>query len=1435
MRRRDVAGPPLASLLPEPRLPDPAPPWTAWASDPEAGRLARLAVSALRSFLAERLPGPMVPASFTVLDALPLTVNGKVDRRALPPPEPPRRTAAAEAAPPRSAVEQGLAEIWQELLGVDRVGLHDDFFDLGGHSLIATRVVSRLRAAFGVEVPLRRLFEATTIAALAEAVEACRSAATPPLRPLPGGEPVLSFAQERLWFLDQLAPGLPVYNVPAAVRLAGTLDRTAFRHALEAIVRRHEGLRTRFVSRGDRPAAVTDERVALPVPLIDLSGLPPGRREREAARRRREEAARPFDLAAGPLIRVALVRLEEGAGAGVHLGLLTLHHIVCDGWSMGVLIEELGALYGAFVADRRARLPELPIQYADFARWQREWLHGPALEERLAPWRRLLADPPPPLALPTDHPRPARPSHRGEVCRALLPRGPLEAVLSRSRDRTRDRGRDRGRDRERDQVGGTTTFMALLALFAAVLSRTSGQDELWIGSPVAGRDHAELEGLIGCFVNLLPLRIDLSGRPSFPGLVDRVAAVVLDAFAGRDLPFERLVAELRPERALNRQPLFQAVFVLQNAPSPPLALPGLALSQVETASGTAKFDLTLDARETDRGVTVDLEYATDLFEATTARRLLGHLGALLSAAAAEPELPVAALPLLTAAERHQLLLELAEPAGLDPTDSSRPPAAGSADDDAILDLLRPWVERTPDAVAVEAGPRHLTYAGLASAAGRLARHLRRHGVAPGDPVGLHVERSADAVVALLAILEAGAAYAALDPAFPRHRLAFMLGDAGARVVVTRASLRDELPTSVADVVLIEEVDGRAGGSVEPADSDGDRDRSAPSAPSARTGLGGAALAYVAYTSGSTGRPKGVAVPHRGVVRLARGGFARLGPEETFLLFAPLAFDASTFEIWCCLLHGGRLVVAPPGPLSVEALAATVRDRGVTTLWLTAGLFHQVAERIEHRAEDLAGLRQLLAGGDVLSPAAVRSVGERLPGCRLINGYGPTESTTFVTTHSMAGRETFGGPVPIGRPIGSTRVVLLDSGLGLVPLGTPGELHVGGSGLAWGYLGRPGATAEKFIPDPFADRPGERLYRTGDLAAVRADGVLSFLGRVDRQVKIRGHRVEPGEVEAALAGHPGVAACAVISRRRGGGDLAGGVLRPGGRRRGATAAAGDLQARSCASAVPSPWCRRASCRWSGFRSVRPARWTGRPSCPSRRRWTRPVTPMPTPGSGRTGWSRSCWRASGARCSAGTGRRRTRTSSPPEDTRSPPRGWSRGCGTPSGSSCRWRRSSRSRPCAAWPAGSRALLGVDQEELPPLPPLVPVDRDGRTVSLPLSFAQQRLWFLDRWRPGTATYNVPGGLILHGPLDVPALAAALDGIVRRHEILRTTFEAVDGVPEQRIGPARGVGAGRALPVIDLAGWATTAPGRLSPRRGGWPARRRGGRSTSPAGRWCG
>ena len=1065
----------------------------------------------LRSFLQQKLPDYMVPSFFVFLDVLPLTPNGKVDRSALPAPSQTRPDLAAPFVAPRTPVEEVLEDIWAEVLGLTQIGIHDNFLELGGHSLRATQIVSRVRDAFQVELPLPCLFATPTIAGLAKIIEGSnareQNLSFPPIQPIPRSDDLrLSFSQERAWFIQQLDPANLAYNFQATLRFTGSLDVAALEQSLNEMVRRHEILRTTFPAADGRPTQVIHPFQPGHLPVVDLQALCESEREAQAQRWIREELRKPFDLTQLPMIRWILLRLSEQETILVHVE----HHLVHDGWSFTVFLREVLELYKAFSAGNPSPLPELPIQFADFAHWQRQWLKGKVAEFQLAYWKQKLAGNLPVLALPTDRPRPAVQSFGGAAPRVELPLHLYESLRAFSR-------------RE-----GVTLFMTMLSAFLTLLHRYTGQNDICVGSGIANRRWRETEGLIGMIINNVVLRTDLSGNPRFRELLRQVREVTLAASAHQDLPFEQLVQALQPERDLSRNPLFQAMFSFHDSPMPDLVLPGVSINLVEVlCNGSAKFDLDVivipriersvrkNATAEGDGITLIWEYSTDLFDAATITRMVGHYQTLLEGILVDATQPVSDLPLLTEPERQQVFVEWNDTKRNYPCDR------------CIHELFEAQVERTPGAVAIVFQDKYLTYGELNRRANQLAHYLKKLGVGPEVLVGICMERSLEMIVGLLGILKAGGAYVPLDPAYPKERLAFMLEDTQAPALLTQEHL------------IIE--DGRS--RIEDSDSRFsildpqfkvlclDREweniaRESPENPPSEATADN--LAYVIYTSGSTGKPKGVGIPHRGVVRLLFGiDYVYLGAEQTFLQLAPISFDASTFEIWGALLHGARCVLFPGTIPHPGELGEVIHKHGISTLWLTASLFNAV---IDQAPEALSRVRQLLIGGEALSAPHVRRALSQLNMTEVINGYGPTETTTFACCYHIARQlnETT-CTIPIGRPIANTEVYLLDSNLAAVPVGVTGEVYVGGDGLARGYLNGPELTAERFIPNPFSREPGARLYKTGDLARYLPDGNIEFLGRIDHQVKIRGFRIELEEIETVLADHPGVHQSVAIVR------------------------------------------------------------------------------------------------------------------------------------------------------------------------------------------------------------------------------------------------------------------------------------------------------------------
>ncbi|HEV3049755.1 MAG TPA: amino acid adenylation domain-containing protein, partial [Longimicrobium sp.] len=1270
---------------------------------------------ALRAHVRRSLPEYMVPAVFVPMEALPLTPNGKLDRKALPMPD--FASAEGRYVAPRTPVEEVLAGIWAEVLRLERVGVEESFFELGGHSLLATRVVSRIRDVFAIELPLRALFEGPTVAELAGRVEEMRRAGLPVLPPVVPTERTgalpLSFAQERLWFIDRLEPESAAYNVPVAWRVGGALDEAALERALGEIVRRHEALRTVFPEVDGSPVQVIAPFGGFVLPVEDLSGMSEADREAAVREHAREEARRAFDLSTGPLFRPALLRL----GAEDRVLLLGMHHILTDQWSMGVLRRELSALYEAYRGGGESPLPELAVQYPDYAVWQREQLAGEVLDRQLAYWQERLAGAPELLELPTDRPRPAVQTYRGAI-EGITLSGELLARLEAL-------GRSEG----------ATLFMTLLAAFQVLLGRYGGSEDVVVGSPISGRTRREVEELVGLFLNTLVLRTDLSGDPGFRTVLRRVRETTLGAFEHQEIPFERLVTELQPGRSLSYSPLFQVMFVLQEVERPGTAAGSLELRSLGVgSSGTSKFDLTLFTARHAGGLTAALEYNTDLFDRGTIQRMLGHLKGLLEEVAADADVRLSRLALMEDVERRQVVAEW------NATDAAYPRER------CAHELFEAQAERTPDAVALRHAGGSLTYGELEASANRLARHLRGLGVGPDARVGLCLERGPELMVGVLGILKAGGAYVPLDPAYPAERLAYMLKDSAARVLLTQASLVERLPAGGATVVRLDADAAEIG---------------RESAERLGVPVGPENLAYVIYTSGSTGRPKGVAMPHRPLVNLLawQEESDRAPAGAVTLQFTSISFDVSFQEIFSTWCAGGTLVLTSE-EIRADAprLARLLEAERIERLFLPFVALQHLAEASVELGIAPASLREVITAGEQLRVTEpIRRWFARMPGCVLVNQYGPSE--THVVSARLLEGEAAGWPLlpSIGAPVANTQLYVLNQHLEPAPIGVPGELLLGGDAVARGYLERPGLTAERFIPDPFG--AGGRLYRTGDRARWLPGGEVEYLGRTDEQVKVRGFRIEPGEVEAALSDHADVRQAVVVVRE----DA------PGDRRLVAYVVAGDSAAVSAAELrahlkgrlpeymVPSAVVMLESLPLTPSGKVARRALPAPEYAAAEEAYVAPRTPTEEVLAGiwaevlrleRVGVEESFFDLGGHSLLA------------------------------------TRVVSRIREVFGVELPLRALfegptvaeLALRVEEMrragsPVLPPVVPVERTG---ALPLSFAQERLWFIDRLEPGSATYNVPAALRLAGAMDERALERSLGEIVRRHEALRTVFAEV-------------------------------------------------------------
>ena len=1279
----------------------------------------------LRSHLTATLPEYMVPAAYVHLERLPLTPNGKLDRKALPAPDSDAYATRGYEAP-LGETESILAAIWSDLLRVEQVGRHDNFFELGGHSLLAVRVISQLRQVLGIEVALNHLFTYPVLADFARSLENAALAELPPITRIDRDQRLpLSFAQQRLWFLAQMEGVSEAYHIPFRLRFGGDLDTAALRRALNRMLSRHEALRTTFVLLGEEPvqqiASVEESHFVLL--QQDLRGQDAV--EAELRRVAELEARTPFDLAHGPLIRGRLIRVSEDE----HVLLITMHHIVSDGWSMGIFLRELSTLYSAFMRGEDDPLPELALQYADYAVWQREWMAGEVLREQAEYWKSTLDGAPVLLELPIDHPRPAQMNYAGAVAGLVLEKELTTALKALSKRH------------------GTTLYMTLLTAWAVLLARLSGQQDIVVGTPVANRGRVEIEPLIGFFVNTLALRIDLTGSPTVGEMLGRVRAQALSAQQHQDIPFEQVVEILRPARSVSHSPLFQVMFAWQNAEPEALDLAGLEQKPSPgTPQTVSKFDLTLALQETGERIVGGLEYATSLFEASTIERYLGHFRTLIEAMVANETQAIDRLTLLSASERHRIVYEWNE------TGTEYPSKK------CVHELFEEQVEQTPGAIAIVYEEAELSYGELNIRANRLAHHLRELGVKPDDRVAICVERGFEMIVALLAILKAGGAYVPLDPAYPSDRLRFMLEDSAPVALLTQAHLA-ELFSETTGILPVVDLNAPTLWGRQP-ETNPDP---------AAIGLTAHHLAYVIYTSGSTGTPKGVMVQHGNVTRLVcNTNYINFQTKDVIAQASNTSFDAATFEIWGALLNGSRLVILDQDVL-LESLRfrQALRKYSVAILWLPVGLFNQYAVSM---AEEFAALRYLVIGGDVLNVSSVSRFLKSHSPDHLINGYGPTETTTFAATHEIACVAESNKSIPIGRPIANTRIYILDGHGEPVPEGVSGELYIGGAGVARGYLNRPALTAEKFVTDPFADDPKARMYRTGDLGRWRPDGNIEFLGRNDFQVKIRGFRIELGEIEARLMAHPGIRDAVVIARE----DV------PGDKR---------LVAYYTSAETSDPI--EDTLNAEGLRShltatlpeyMVPAAYVHLERLPLTPNGKLDRKALPAPDSdayATRGYEAPLGETESILAAIWSDLLRVEQVGRHDDffelgghsllvvqvmTR-----LQRGLSVDIALG----------EFYAYPVLADLARSLENAALAELPPITRIDRDQR---LPLSFAQQRLWFLAQMEGVSEAYHIPFRLRFGGDLDTAALRRALNRMLSRHEALRTTFVLLGEEPVQQI-----------------------------------------------------
>ncbi len=1054
--------------------------------------------SKLKQFLQEKLPNYMVPGVFVILDSLPLTPNGKVDRRNLPAPDRLRPNLEETFVAPRNPIEAKLAAIWAELLGFEQIGVHDNFFNLGGHSLIAAQILSRVREGFPVELSFHQIFANPTVARLAGQIEQHSNLhhhqqwQRPAIQPTPrSGKLPVSFAQERVYFIQEVAPEGSAYQAQATLRLTGQLDLAVLQQCLNEIVRRHEIFRTTFPAVDGRLFQVIHPPSPVSFRVVELQTIPEADQQAEIQRLFETEIQKPFDLNQLPLVRWLLLKLSDQEHLLIHIE----HHMVHDGWSFNnVFLREFVELYQAFCAGNSSLLPELPIQFADFAHWQREWVKSQEAQTQLAYWQQQLSGSSPLLELPYDRPRPAEQTYNGAQIRVELPLDLGESLQVASRQQ------------------GVTLFMTTLAAFLIMLRRYTGIDDLCVGTAVANRRMREVEGLIGMIVNNLVLRTDLSDNPTFRELLSRVRDVTLEAFANEDLPFDKVVEVLKPVRNLSYNPLFQVMFSFHDTPMPDLSLPGLNIRpNVALSNKSTKFDLDVviipnsqqPGRE--KGISMIWEYNTDLFDAATIQQMVEQYQTLLAGIVAKPEQRVSSLPLLTQTQK-QLLVEWNQTHREYPTQTK-----------CIHELFEDQASRSPNAIAVEQDGQKLTYRELSDRANKIAHYLQSLGVKPETLIGICVDRSSEMIIGLLGILKAGGAYVPLDPAYPQERLADILADTQLNILLTQARFQEKLSDYAGKTVCLD-TDWKVIA------------QHSTTKPISNVQLDN--LAYIIYTSGSTGKPKGVMIEHRSLINFVITATDEYGinASDHILQFASICFDTSIEEIFPCLLVGATLVLRTEQILhSSDEFWRCCREWQLTVLDLPTAYWHQlVAELTPQDGRIPASLKTVIIGGEEAQLEKVKhwhsSVAHFPNPPQLFNSYGPTEATVVTTLHRFNSTS-----VTIGRPISNTQVYVLDQYLQPAPIGVPGELHIGGVGLARGYWQRPELTAAKFIQNPMADATCNRLYKTGDLARFRADGTLEYLGRVDDQVKIRGFRIELGEIETVLRQHPQVFQAVVIAR------------------------------------------------------------------------------------------------------------------------------------------------------------------------------------------------------------------------------------------------------------------------------------------------------------------
>lgn len=1298
----------------------------------------------LHRFLDGRMPAYMVPSTWVILDALPVTPTGKIDRRSLPAPTP-SSLPSHHFVPPETLEEVQLAEIWKEVLKVEQVGRHDNFFTLGGHSLLAMILISRVRKMLGIEVSIRMLFEAPTIEKLGAVLRERKSPKFSPLllssrqQPLP-----LSFAQQRLWFLEQWEPNSALYNVSAVFRLRGPLHVDAFQNALLAVVERHESLRTIFRVVDDLPYQHIHSLSALASPILTLTEVPDEAGETRDAILQRlitEETQRPFDLTRGPLVRAHILRVAETEAVLV----LTLHHIITDGWSMEILLKELSVLYATDLAGSPPPLPALPCQYADYAVWQRNWLQGDVLADQVTYWRRQLAGSPPVLELPTDYPRPAVPSYRGGRHRFTFPVELTQSLHTLTHQ------------------SDVSLFMTLLAAFQVLLARYTGQTDIIVGSPIANRTHQESESLIGFFVNTLLFRTRLTGNPTFAEVVAQVKEVCLSAYAHQDLPFEKLVEELQPERDPGRNPLFQVMLQLQMQDGQALTLPGVEIEHLPNGGRLAKFDLNLTFVEEGKTLKGIVDYRTDLFAADTITRMMVHFHRLVQALVADPAQPVFALEFLTEAERRQQLVDWNASTTTYPADA------------CVHHLFEAQAARTPEAIAVVFESQSLTYQEINGKSNRLARQLQQQGVLRGDMVPVVMERSVELIISYFAIMKIGAAFSPLDHIWPPERLRTLLTQLPSPVILTNQdpavlkNLCSEKVVLEVDAAALSKIPENLHVPVHPEDP-----------------------IYVLFTSGSTGIPKGAINHHGGIVNRLWNMQQRYPWSENDAVLVTLrhTFDASLWQYLWPLTHGARLVLPPPTPwLDMFLIMQLIEQEQVTLSGFVPSVFALLVDEVEQRPKfrnRLGSLRHLLIGGEILHASRVNQFRRGCPNVRITNAYGPTEASISTIYHEVP--DQCSDPIPIGRPLKNVKAVILDDQLNLVPVGVPGDLHLGGVCVGLGYLNNPKATQAVFIPNPFPELNTATLYKTGDRACFQEDGTIRYLGRRDQQVKINGIRMELGEIEAVLQQHPEVKQAVVHP----------GAMPSGGNQLVAYVVGTQTKAPLEKSNITNFLSRYLPTYMipSTFMLLEQL-----PLLPNGK-INRQALPAPHVSSSQ----------SEIVIPPQTSHEERLAKIFAEVLKVQVVGRHDNFFALGGHSLlAMMMVSRIQKIFGLKVGVRVLF--DHPTIATLASYLTrqsVKPTGQNIAkhtrgslLPLSFAQQRLWFLEQWDPDTPLYNIPKVFRLRGRLNVPALHRALDLLVSRHETLRTTFTSVDGIPSQLVGEQTQVD----VICHDLKEWASSTP----------------------------